>query len=140
MLTKEILAEIGEYILKGMSEKEACILADISYKSFLEAKEKDESIRKFLEKMMVKFKFAHMEVIQKNKSEKNSMYLLEKILPDEFGSRPKGSEVPIQNIIKVIVNEIQNGGENDIVTATRGSQAVIENDKPSIIELSSILD
>lgn len=138
MLTKEKLAEIGEYILKGMTEKEACILTDISYKFFLDAKEKDEDVRKFLEKMMVKFKFAHMEVIQKTKSEKNSMYLLEKILPNEFGSKAKGNDAPVQNIISIIVNEIQNGNGNDIVTATRGSQ--IEDDKPRIVELASILD
>jgi len=138
MLTKEKLAEIGEYILKGMTEKEACILTDINYKVFLDAKEKDESIRKFLEKMMVKFKFAHMEVIQRTKSEKNSMYLLEKILPDEFGSKAGKNPPQIQNIISLIVNEIQNGNSNDIVTATRGNQ--IEGERPRVIEVSSVLD
>lgn len=139
-LTPEKLQEIGSYVIKGMTEKEACILIDFDYNEFLSLKESNEHIRKFIERTIVKFKLAHIETIQSKRSDKNSMYLLEKLRPDEFGSKSKG-DGPTINIIKAIINEIQNDNTTPIIATNRNDrqQQSIEDDKPKVLEVSEIL-
>jgi hypothetical protein len=127
-MTDTDLLNIGDYILQGLSEKESCILSDVNYENFLHEKESNEVTRTFLEKKKVKFKQIHLEAIQKTKSDKNSMYLLEKLRPEEFGSKPKG-EGPTINIINAIMKEIQNDNSNPIIALNRGAKEVIENAK-----------
>lgn len=125
-MTDTDLFNIGDYILQGLSEKESCILSDVNYDDFLQEKESNEVTRTFLEKKKVKFKQVHLEAIQKTKSDKNSMYLLEKLRPEEFGSKPKGEGTTV-NIINAIMKEIQNDNTSPIVALNRGTKEVIEN-------------
>lgn len=137
-MDKEKLKEIGSYILIGMNEKKACTLADIPYSVFLKQKEIDEPTRLYIEKKKVEFEKIHLEVIQRTKSEKNSMYLLEKLRPEEFGSKSKG-EGPTINIVNAIIKEIQNDNSNSIISFNRGNKQV-EDDRPRVIEGSSLLN
>lgn len=121
LLSKEALEEIGLHILNGMTEKEACTLSEVSWNDLQEQKEQSKITRDFIEKKHVEFKANHLKEIQKNKSEKNSMWLLEKLRPDEFGSKARGHEGPTINIISQIIKDIQND-EQGIVTISRGSR------------------
>lgn len=138
-VNKEKLIAIGEYILKGMTEKEACTLVDVAYDIFLQFKERDEFIFKFIEKKHVEFKYNHVNAIQSKKSDKNSMYLLEKLRPDEFGSRSKNSPSPTINIINAIIKDIQND-QTTIVAHTRTSREENKEDTGKFIVGAALLN
>lgn len=138
-MDKEKLKAIGLYLLKGLTEKEACVLLDIPFALFLKQKENDEPTRKFLEQQIVQFKLKHLEVIQKTSSEKTSMYLLEKLRPEEFGNK-KGGEGPTINIISTIIKAIQNDPDNNIISFNRGERQIKEAEaRPIIHEGASLL-
>lgn len=131
-MDKEKLKAIGVYLLKGLTEKEACVLLEVPYAIFLKQKENDEPTRKFLEQQIVKFKLKHLEVIQKTSSEKTSMYLLEKLRPDEFGNK-KGGEGPTINIISAIIKAIHNDPANSIISVSRGERKTKEEQEDRVI-------
>jgi len=109
-ITKENLEAIGKYIATGMTEQEACILSDVRYLDFMDLKERNIKVREFIEKKKVRFKYSHLSEIQKNKSDKNSQWLLEKLVP-EFSPKSRGMEGNTINIIGQIIKEIQNDSE-----------------------------
>jgi hypothetical protein len=121
-----------------MTEKEACILSDVPYDSFLEAKEKSEAIRTLIEKRKVEFKFNHIEAIQTKKTDRNSMYLLEKLIPEEFGPRGRTGDGPTINIISAIIKDIQNDPSNNIVRFDRAQR--IEADTERRVEGAGLLN
>ena len=129
-LTFEKLPLIKNFILQGLNEKEACIMADVSYTDFLDKKEKIESTRIYFEKAEIEFKLTHIQQIQRGRSDKNSMYLLEKLRPEEFGNK-KTNEAPTQNIINLIVKSIQNDNNQSIVIRNR--QQKFEDDSSTIL-------
>lgn len=120
-INKDSLTDIGKYILNGMSEKESCILAGVKYADLQHAQEVNEVVRNFIERKNTEFKLNHLEEIQKNKSEKNSMWLLEKLRPKEFGSKANQGEGTTINIINSIMKEIQNENTNELIVS-RGNQ------------------
>lgn len=143
-ITKEILKSIGEYILDGLSEREACILADVDPADLATLKERSDQVTKFLEKTMVEFKHSHLKQIQSKKSEKNSQWLLEKLLPEEFGAKAKGSGEGINvNIIKQIITSIQNdySGQSIVSPIRRGDTAAGRTEEAGIpvLDISSAL-
>lgn len=135
-LTVDKLKEICNFLLKGMNEKESCILASFPYADYLIAK-KDETIRLLIEQTNVKFKLTHIEQIEKTKSDKNSMYLLEKLRPEEFGPKSKGDTAPTINIISAIIKDIQNDPEQSIIVQNRNAR--IEDAEPKVLEGADIL-
>jgi len=135
----EKLKAIGEYLLKGLTEQEACVLVDIPWTTYLRQKENDEYTRIYIEKLVVKFKLKHLEVIQKTSSEKTSMYLLEKLRPEEFGNK-KQTEGPTINIISAIIKSIQNDPSNSIISFNRGERQKEEEEQPRILEGATLLD
>ncbi len=142
-MEKETIAKICEYILEGMTEREACILADYSYPEFQLKLEQSELLRTTIEKVKVEFKRTHIKEIQKHKSEKNSMYILEKLRPDEFGGKAKGGENTTINIIGTLIKEIQNDNSGIATVTTRGSRASesgTDQDGPSrILTIAEVL-
>jgi len=121
MIDRLTLNVIGNFILKGMSEKEACILADSSYHELQGLKENSEDIRTFIEKKHVEFKYNHIKEIQTKKSEKNSIWLLEKLVPDMNPKRNPASSPTTVNIISNIIKEIQTH-DTGIVRNSRGER------------------
>lgn len=140
-ITKEKLNSVGLYILEGLSEREACILSDISYIDLQDLKENQSIVRDFIEKKHIEFKHAHLKEIQKHKSEKNSQWMLEKLRPDEFGTKGKNPDAPV-NIISMIINQIQNEDQG-IVRDTRYTRAVseseVKDDQPTKLRVANIL-
>ena len=119
-MNKDILNNICLYILNGMSEREACTLASFSYNELQNLKTESSKLREAIEKKHIEFKYNHLREIQKNKSEKNSMWMLEKLRSDEFGSKARSSEAPTVNIINAIIKDIQNDNVG-IVRISRNS-------------------
>lgn len=136
-LSKEMLVKIGGYILEGLSEDEACTLAGFSPQEFHLIKAKNEGVRLYLQKQWIQFKHSHLKEITGKKSDKNSMWLLEKLRPDEFGSQKKGPDTQV-NIIGAIIRDIQNDPNNTAIvtlpkqvtggTANKSSQDIINID------------
>jgi len=118
-IDKERLESIGAYIVQGMSEREACILSDVSPGELTALKVKNEQVRDYIEKKKIKFKYKHLKAI--NASDKNSQWLLEKLRPEEFGPRSKSQEPPTINIINQIMKEIHNDNE-PLVVVSRSSR------------------
>lgn len=121
MINKDKLEEIGKYILSGMTEKESCILSDTSFSQLQTLKEKNEEVRNYIDKKKIRFKFNHLNEIQANKSEKNSQWILEKLRPEEFGTKAKNSEQTTINVISSIIKQIQYDNE-PIINISRGSR------------------
>ena len=128
IVTKEQLAKIGGYILEGLSEDESCIFLEISPRDLHEAKEKNESVRQYLERMAITFKQVHLKEIAKNKSEKNSMWLLEKLRPLEFGSKQITNPTTV-NIIRTIINSIQNGEQQSVLSPRSRGDIIVESNE-----------
>lgn len=128
IIDKEAVTTIGTYILDGMNERESCILAGISYPDLQALKEKSENVRDFIEKKHIQFKHNNLKAIQAKKSEKNSQWLLEKLRPEEFGTKLKSQEQPRANIISLIIKDIQNN-DNNIVRYTREYRAEESNEE-----------
>ena len=137
MVTLEQLEKISTYILDGMSEKEACTLTGVSWVDLEEKKETDDLAKKLIEKKHIQFKYNHLKEIQKTKSERNSMWMLEKLRPDEFSGRGKGGDGTTVNIISAIINEIQNEDQG-IVRNTRYTREV-ESVESSKLGVSGLL-
>lgn len=126
---EEFLKKMGEYLLEGLSEDEACILIGVDPAEFREKKEKNEEVRLFVEKQRIEFKRTHLKEITTKRSDKNSQWLLEKLRPEEFGNK-KQTDGTTVNIIGAIVKAIQNGKDNkDIITVQ--SETVHNGDKES---------
>lgn len=125
-----------------MTEREACILVDVPLEVFNAAKENDESIRKYLEKKIVEFKLKHIEQIQKEKSDKNSMYLLEKLRPDEFGGKQKNAP-PSLDTVSIIIKSIQNDPNASLIQISNRGQreeSQRQDDSARIIEGAALLN
>jgi hypothetical protein len=119
-MTPPTLTEISNYITQGLTERESCILAGFDYNKLQHEKDTNPEVKETLEKKAIEFKFNHLKEIVKNKSEKNSMWLLEKLRPDEFGTKARNSDQPTINIISAIIKDIQNDNQG-IVRITRGA-------------------
>lgn len=121
MLTPEKLKAIGEHILNGMTEREACVLEDIKIEDLIKLKNENEKVRNYIEKKFVTFKYKHLKEIQGKKSEKTSQWLLEKLRSDEFGTKSKGGEPQTINIISQMIKQIQYENE-PIINVSRGTR------------------
>lgn len=121
VIDKQILASIGKYILEGMSESEACILADAKLEDLSTLKEKNENIREFIEKSKVKFKYAHLQEMQTKKSEKISMWLLERLRPEDFATGRSKTSTTI-NVIGTIIQQIQQDDKEQLIARNRGDR------------------
>jgi|2_EtaG_2_1085320.scaffolds.fasta_scaffold08821_3 hypothetical protein len=129
-VTNDKLRTIGEYILTGMTEKEACTLSDVSYEILQDIKEINENVRSFIEKKIIKFKYNHLKEIQKKRSEKNSQWILEKLRSEEFGSRLRQQDAPTVNVISQIVQQIQHENE-PIIHAINSESLPVSGEQPN---------
>lgn len=128
-MTNEDLAKICEYVLTGLSEKEACILSDVDPSVFQMKKESNPKVNEIIEKAKIQFKLAHIKEIQNKKNGNNSQWLLEKLRPEEFGNKTKDTQFNV-NIISQIINSIQNGEQaSRIIPRTRGEYLAEESNK-----------
>jgi len=144
MINKDHVQAIGRYIIDGMSDKEACILAEVPYSEFTELLEINEDIREYFEKKRVKFKHNHLQEIQSRKSDKSSQWLLEKLRPDEFGPKTKANTQPTINIISQFISDIQNENapiiDIEVGKARKKNQKILKGGKQGGQGISEILN
>lgn len=104
-LTKGKLEDIGNYMVDGLSVEEAATLAGVAHKELYEDRENFPVIDAILTRKVLEFKQKHLKIVGSKRDEKTSQWLLEKIFPKEFGSRPQ-NQVQV-NILDNIIKEIQ---------------------------------
>lgn len=110
---QETLKKIGQYMLDGLSESEACILVNVDIETFKKIKEINPGVKLFLKKKEIEFKHNHLKTINQKSSDKNSQWILENLRPDDFGGRKKGGGDVNVNILSAVLKEIQNDHDNN---------------------------
>ena len=106
------IKKILGYILEGLSEQEAALLSGISWEELEALKKRSPSLVDILEKKKVEFKRSHLINISKKNDPKTSQWILEKLRPEEFGTK-KVAETPA-NIFAVLIKEIQKSDDKFI--------------------------
>ena len=117
-IDKNSLSMIGRFILEGLSESEACIMADARLEDLISLKEKNEDIREFIDKSKVQFKYSHLQEMQTKKSDKTSQWLLERLRPEDFATGRSRMATTI-NVIQTIIQQIQNDDNSQLITRGR---------------------
>jgi len=138
---KDIVKDIGSYVLDGMTEDEACVLAKIKPEQLRSLKETNEVVREYLQIQSIKFKHNNLRTIADKKSDKNSQWLLEKLRPEQFGSTKKTSDTTI-NIVSAILKDIQNDPNAGILAPIKQEVVVLKDIKPlkdSVLNVHSVL-
>lgn len=99
LVDQETLLKIGTYILEGLNEKEAAVLAGCPY-SLVESLEDDKDYRLYIEKVKIKFKHQHMKTISSQGDAKTSQWMIERNIPKDTGHE-------VVNPIALIIRDIQ---------------------------------
>ncbi len=119
-LHKDKLVEIANYVLEGLSEDESCVLAGFDPGAFKEIKQNNAQVAMYLHKKAIEFKRKHLRTIGAKPNERNSMWLLESLRPEEFGSKKKSGDTNI-NIIGAILKDVQANNELSVKAQEGGS-------------------
>lgn len=109
-LHRDKLKEIGNFILEGLTEEEACILAGFSPALFKEIKQTHETVALYLWKKNIEFKRKHLNSISDKRTDKNSMWILENLRPDEFGKKKTGDTTV--NVVGAIIKDIRSANDS----------------------------
>ena len=114
---KEKVGKVLGYVLEGLSEQESCLMSGISWDDFETLKKRSPSLIDLISKKRIEFKRKHLLNIGKKDDPKTSQWLLEKLRPDEFGSK-KVAETPT-NIFAVLIKDIQSSNDRLITEPKR---------------------
>lgn len=131
---EEETKKICNYILDGLSIYDACVLAGYAPGQFREAMKQYPSIRDMVERQRVKFKHERLKSIKNDPKPAHQLWLLENLLPDEFGKNKKsGAEaetaaVTIANFIKEVQ---QNNDSSALVSENQPPKQATRNDDGS---------
>lgn len=115
----------------GLPLKEACILNDVDYETFLQMMEKDPDIKQLIDKKTLEYKRSLLKVVSHKATtdDKIALDLLMARFPDEFNKR-KGSssnDPEGNNVVNMAINFIQqNGDKNPLVSFAAGKATPVE--------------
>jgi hypothetical protein len=112
-ITLDKVKHIGQSILEGLTVEEACVLVDVPVFELEEFVDKNPALKNYMEKKRIEFKKKHLEIINDKRDPKNSLWLLERLLPEQFASR-RTKQTEDANFLAVFVKEIQNN-QQDLV-------------------------
>ena len=93
--TPEIIEEICGYLEKGLNQKDACILADISHQTFHRWQNEHSEFSEAIGKAKVKNKQFHLEKIRTATSWQASTWYLERVYHEEFSLKKEEVKQPI---------------------------------------------
>jgi hypothetical protein len=110
-ITPEQFIKLGKYLMQGMNESEAAVLAGIDRLALMVAKRSSHAYNNFVERKKLEFKSKHLEVLSGKPDAKVSQWLLERLSPEEFSNKQGKSDVP-GNVVGAIIKEIQDGGSD----------------------------
>ena len=119
-IPKERIKNAASYILDGLSQDKACILAGIDTSEFRTLMENDQAVRDYILKKEIEFEHKQLKEIALKKSDKNAQWILEKTRPEQYGSNKKADTTTI-NIVSAIIKDIQNN-ENQTIIGRRVHQ------------------
>jgi len=133
--SKEVLARVGQYILDGLTEDEASMLAGYDPRDLRILRQNVPSLASFLDKEAVKFKHNQLKTVQKKGDGKTAQWLLEKLRPNEFAAKHSADSGNTQvNIFNRIIKEIQQGDQTPVTKVYDIEEALQDNgDKPNQI-------
>lgn len=130
----EKIVRVLDYMLEGLSEQESCLMSGISWEDFETLKQRSPSLVDLINKKKIEFKRKHLLNIGKKDDAKMSQWLLEKILPEQFGAK-KVAETPA-NIFAVLIKEIQTQNDRLITEPKKiESESRTISSTPSIQEI-----
>lgn len=104
--------KMKNYILDGLSPREAGLMAGYSNAEMDTLQKKSAAYRLFVQKALIEFKQKHLKVIRDKADPKTSQWLLEKMFPEEFALRGKdavgqGGDRSSTTIINAIFKSVQ---------------------------------
>ena len=108
-ITPEQFKKLGAYLMQGMNEYEAAIVAGIDKVTIMVMK-RTALYNDFVEKKKLEFKRKHLKIISQKADPKISQWLLERLSPEEFNNKGKKVETPT-NVVAAIIKDIQNDNE-----------------------------
>jgi len=109
-LDKITLATIGKYLLDGLTEEEACILAGLSHEKIAYLQRTNNGYNKYVEKKRIEFKHRHLRNVNTKTDAKASQWMLEKTLPNDFSGKTTKREdegATSSSVFAAIINEVQ---------------------------------
>lgn len=109
-VTPEQFASMGAYLMQGMNEEEAALLAGVDKLTIAVMKRNSRKYNEYVERKRLEFKNKHLKVLSQKSDPKISQWLLERTDPD-FSGKKKATEAPT-NVVAAIIRDIQNGNDN----------------------------
>lgn len=106
-VTPDTLKEIGRLLEEGLTDEEACLIVGIPLESLKLFMEQEPKASNFIQKKRLEFKRAHLQVINEKRDPKSSMWLLERLMPEQFANK-RASDVNPTNVLAVFLKEVQN--------------------------------
>jgi hypothetical protein len=110
-ITVAQLTKMGAFLMQGMNENEAALLAGIDKLRLTIARRNSVLYNDFVEKKKLEFKAKHLKVLSSRNNPRVSQWLLERLSPSEFSGKSRPPEVPT-NVVGAIIKEIQEAGED----------------------------
>jgi len=107
LVPEGLLEKIGTYILEGLNEKEAAVLAGLTY-SEIEVLSANDQYSLYIEKVKIKFKHQHMKRISETGDGKTSQWLIDR-------NTPKDEKAKVLNPIALIIREVQMSTDSPVV-------------------------
>ena len=108
-ITATQFTSMGNYLMQGMNETEAAILAGIDKVTILVMRRNSPEYNNYVEKKKLEFKRKHLSIISQKSDPRISQWLLER-LTEDFSTKGVKSDAP-PNVIAAIIKDIQEGGD-----------------------------
>jgi len=132
-ITREKVELIGQSILDGLTEEEACALVDVPLFELTDFIDKNPALKNYIQKKKIEFKKKHLKIINEKRDPKNSTWLLERLMPEQFASR-KATQSDNPNFLAVFIKEIQNNQQDLVKVHEHTSHKPTSKKKPLSIE------
>lgn len=110
-ITPEQFTKMGNFLMQGMNENEAALLAGLDKLTIAVMKRNSANYNEFVERKKLEFKRKHLQILSTKKDPRISQWLLERLSPEDFSGKKKGNDVP-ENVVASIIRDIQQGNQN----------------------------
>lgn len=141
---RSIVAIAYDVAIVGLPVKEACILNDIDYETFLQMQTKDPKIKQLMDKKILEYKRSLLKVVSLSAktNDKVALDLLMARFPDEFNRRKGGGPGEeaenTNNFINMAVQFVQtNGDARPLIPEHSGNVKEVTNKKFQMLTVSS---
>lgn len=116
--SEDATLKICSYILDGLSLRDACLLAGYPYNVFQAAVKEYPQVANLVDKKRAEFKHARLKRIKDDPKTANQIWILENLLPDEFGKKAQSQsqENPVATIANFIKEIQKNNDQTQIVS------------------------